>query len=129
MIQEIKVGVSYKEITHKIITVDLPEIDRYYRKGASANEYGSELFAILLDGRPTSGHYYLVRICQNSQDTTDFIPRSDTQSSYWVDGSNGLRSTALKIMTNEASWFSEITEDEFYSDREILLNKFKTRRI
>lgn len=125
---EIKIAVSYKQITHEIKEVDLPEVSRYYQKGDLKEGFLSdiELFAIILRGSPTSGWYIIARIKRDSQEVNDFIPRKDVTSEFWVDG-NGLRKKAMDIIIESQSPykpFQEIEYNEFIRVRQLLLDDF-----
>lgn len=125
---EIKVAVSYVKVTHQIKEVDLPEETKFYVKGDIKSDYlgDIELFAIILKGKPTSGWYTIASIKRDHQIVTDFIPRKDVTSEFWVDG-NGMRKKALTIIEETGSkypTFLEISEDEFKASRNILLDVF-----
>lgn len=119
---EIKIAVSYVKVTHEIKSIDLPETDLFFKKG-DAETYDYQIFAILLYGKnPQSGHYSLLWIKNNEQLFTDFIPRKDVQSEFWVDG-NGFRKTALSIIDKSSWGWEEITKEEFLKDRISILNR------
>jgi hypothetical protein len=125
---EIKVAVSYKEVVHVIKEVDLPESDLYFMKG-NMDEYVGDvtLFAIIQTHRIASGMYTIAKIKRNSQEVTDFIPRSDLKDSYWVENGNSLRKDAFDlIQKGNYSWgYKQITYDEFIHYRGLLLDNFK----
>lgn len=122
---EIKIAVSYKEIKHEIIKLDLPEQALYFCKGKKW-EYDTELFAIIptyIDKSTAYVNYTLLKITKNHQWSTDFIPRNDLKSDYWVDGSNQLRHIAVDIIRKQhfMPW-EELSLEEFNKARAILLN-------
>jgi len=124
---EIKIAVSYKEVVHKIVEVELPERNMYFIKG-EPNEYMTDVkvFAIIQTHRVGAGMYCLVQADKNEQSSTDFIPRSDLKDSYWVENPNRLRKLAFDLITNNMTWgWKEITKEEFESIRLTLINWYE----
>ncbi len=126
MKKDIIITTTAVKLVHETKSVDLPQENKYYRKG-EIGDFGlqCELFAILPKYRLDSEKYILVNVKRDEQLHTDFHPENDCKSEYWLkDGDNNLRRKALQIMTDQ-NWlhdFKEITPAEFATDRAKLLN-------
>jgi hypothetical protein len=126
MEKTIKIATNLKIIEFTEKTIDFPDTSKYYSHhddGAFFGE-GLVLFAIIPLGEM---YYRLVRVSENTQKSTDFSPMKDCKSEYWLkdDVDTNLRKRALGIIMGNSIEYSEISELDFYSKREELLNHYK----
>lgn len=125
---EINVAVSYTKVNTVNKIIDVPEENKYFIKG-ELGDFGLNVsvFAILIKFI-NPGKYLLVKVERNTQEFTDFHIEKDVRSEYWLkDGNNNLRREALDIITKTDYEYNEISEDEFNTSRDFLLNQYKVK--
>lgn len=121
-----KVAVSYEKVVQEEQELDLPEIKKFYGRTDDGNFFprGRCLFAILPRYKTNPTHsYMLIHVERNKQDSTDFVPIDDLKGKI-----DGLRKEAYDLFhgTNWLKRWEEITEEQFDTEREKLINNYKT---
>ena len=127
----INVAVNKTIVNTEAVELYLPTEDIYLKKYDDSRFFGKGdiLFAILVK-YPTQGTLTILKIETDKQDCTDFIPKSDCKSSWWIQES-GIRKEAFELLKGKPPYeydgYTSITKEEFDARRIELLNDYKKR--
>jgi hypothetical protein len=116
-----KVRKTIEEQIIKEIELDYPKESKFYKMSDNGRFFarGTVLFGIVIK---YSTSFLLFEIERGKQFCTDFIPTKDCHQDYWLNDTNDIRRTALKIMQGKHEALEEITRDEFLELRKSLLD-------
>jgi len=112
---------TIEEQVVKEIELDYPKESKFYKMNDDGRFFarGIVLFGIVIKYSTT---FLLFEIERGKQFYTDFVPTKDCRQDYWLNDTNDIRRTALKIMQGKYEAFEEITKDEFLELRKSLLD-------
>jgi hypothetical protein len=112
---------TVEEQVLKEINLEYPTESKFYKLNDDGRFYarGIVLFGITIKYSTT---FLLFEIERGKQFYADFVPTKDCRQDYWLNDTNDIRRTALKIMQGKYEAFQEITKEEFFKLRQSLLD-------
>jgi hypothetical protein len=114
-----------EEVVKETINLEYPTEHKFYKTVDNGAFFarGLILFAILIKHRNS---FLLFEITKGKQYYTDFVPSKDCRQDYWLTDTNDIRRNALDIMMNKSTVYEEISKEEFFKERDNLLNEHFT---